>query len=288
MIIFSQLIANGLIAGSIYALVALGYTMVYGILGFINFAHGEVLMVGAYLAYALVAFAGVPIYAAMLISMALCATLGVVIERVAYRPLRNAPRLSPLITSIAVSLFLQATILLTFGADVRTFSTGADEGYHILGAIITPHQLLLIAVTLALMLGLYLFVTRTKLGTAMRAATDNRNLALMIGINIDMVIAIVFAAGSALAAAGGVLIGFEQNLTPTMGVVLGIKAFTAAVVGGIGNIYGAVLGGFAIGLIENIGAWFIPSGYKDAIAFFILLLMLLFKPAGLLGRNGRT
>jgi len=284
MAIISQLIANGLIAGSIYALVALGYTMVYGILEFINFAHGEVLMIGAYIAYSLVVFVGLPIWLAMLLSMLLSAGIGIIIERLAYRPLRNANRLSPLITAIALSIFLQSVILLIYGADIRTFRTQEiTKGHTILGAVITDHQLLIIATTITLMLVLYLFVTRTKLGTAMRAAADNRNLATMIGINTNRIIAIVFAIGSALAAAAGVLVGVEQNLEPTMGVTLGVKAFTAAVIGGIGNIYGAALGGLAIGLIENIGIWFIPSGYKDAIAFFILVIMLLFRPRGILG-----
>lgn len=284
MAIISQLIANGIIAGSIYALVALGYTMVYGILEFINFAHGEVLMIGAYVAYSLYTFVGLPLYLSMLLAMVASAGVGIVIERLAYRPLRNASRLSPLITAIALSIFLQSLILLIFSADIRTFRTeNISKGYTILGAVVTKHQLLIIGTTIALMLILYLFVTKTKLGTAMRAAADNRNLASMIGINTNKIIAIVFAIGSALAAAAGVLIGIEQNLEPTMGVTLGVKAFTAAVVGGIGNIYGAVLGGLAIGLIENIGIWFIPSGYKDAIAFFVLVIMLLFRPKGILG-----
>ncbi len=284
MSILAQLIANGIIAGSIYALVALGYTMVYGILEFINFAHGEILMIGAYVAYSLVVFAGIPIFPALILSMIICAGVGVVIERIFYRPLRNAHRLSPLITAIALSILLQSLILLIFGADIRTFRTQEiQKGHTILGAVVTSHQLIIIATTIILMIALYLFVTKTKLGTAMRAAADNRNLAAMIGINVDRVIAIVFALGSSLAAAAGVLVAIEQNLEPTMGVTLGIKAFTAAVVGGIGNIYGAVLGGLAIGLIENIGIWFIPSGYKDAIAFVILVIMLLFRPKGIMG-----
>src|SRR3989338_4611990 len=200
--ILLQQIINGLVQGSVYALVALGYTMVYGILGFINFAHGEVLMIGAYIAYSLVMFAGLPWYVAMLLAMLLAGLIGVVIERFAYRPLRDANRLSPLITAIALSIFLQSLVLLIFGADIRTFRTQEiSKGYTILGAVITGHQLLIIATTIVLMLILYLFVTKTKLGTAMRAATDNRNLAAMIGVNTDRVIAIVFAIGSALAAA---------------------------------------------------------------------------------------
>ena len=284
MSIVAQLIANGIIAGSIYALVALGYTMVYGILKFINFAHGEVYMLGAYFAYVLAKVYHVPIVAAFIISMILCAIVGVIIERVAYRPLRKSTRLAPLITAIALSIFLQSLALLVWGSEIRTFRTGEiSKGHNILGAIVTDTQLMIIATTIVLMLLLWLFIKKTKLGKAMRATADNLEVAKLIGINTDRVIATVFAIGSALAAAGGILIGIEQNLEPTMGVTIGIKAFTATVVGGIGNIWGAVVGALLIGLVENIGIWFIPSGYKDAIAFVILVIMLIFKPSGIFG-----
>ncbi|MBT3405759.1 branched-chain amino acid ABC transporter permease [Candidatus Woesearchaeota archaeon] len=287
MSIVAQLIANGIIAGSIYALVALGYTMVYGILKFINFAHGEVYMLGAYFAYVLAKVYHVPIVAAFIISMILCAIVGVIIERVAYRPLRKSTRLAPLITAIALSIFLQSLALLVWGSEIRTFRTGEiSKGHNILGAIVTDTQLMIIATTIVLMLLLWLFIKKTKLGKAMRATADNLEVAKLIGINTDRVIATVFAIGSALAAAGGILIGIEQNLEPTMGVTIGIKAFTATVVGGIGNIWGAVVGALLIGLVENIGIWFIPSGYKDAIAFVILVIMLIFKPSGIFG-SGR-
>jgi branched-chain amino acid transport system permease protein len=284
MSIVAQLIANGIIAGSIYALVALGYTMVYGILKFINFAHGEVYMLGAYFAYVLAKVYHVPIVAAFIISMILCAIVGVIIERVAYRPLRKSTRLAPLITAIALSIFLQSLALLVWGSEIRTFRTGEiSKGHNILGAIVTDTQLMIIATTIVLMLLLWLFIKKTKIGKAMRATADNLEVAKLIGINTDRVIATVFAIGSALAAAGGILIGIEQNLEPTMGVTIGIKAFTATVVGGIGNIWGAVVGALLIGLVENIGIWFIPSGYKDAIAFVILVIMLIFKPSGIFG-----
>ena len=287
MSIVAQLIANGIIAGSIYALVALGYTMVYGILKFINFAHGEVYMLGAYFAYVLAKVYHVPIVAAFIISMILCAIVGEIIERVAYRPLRKSTRLAPLITAIALSIFLQSLALLVWGSEIRTFRTGEiSKGHNILGAIVTDTQLMIIATTIVLMLLLWLFIKKTKIGKAMRATADNLEVAKLIGINTDRVIATVFAIGSALAAAGGILIGIEQNLEPTMGVTIGIKAFTATVVGGIGNIWGAVVGALLIGLVENIGIWFIPSGYKDAIAFVILVIMLIFKPSGIFG-SGR-
>lgn len=283
--VVAQLIVNGLIAGSIYALIALGYTMVYGILKFINFAHGEVLMLGTYLSYFLVTSLHIPIIPAMILAMAAAAILGVVIERVAYRPLRkaNAPRLSALITAMALSIFLQSIALLAFGSNVRGFGFPAKEGYHVLGAAITQHQITIIITTIVLMVLLYLFIKKTKTGKAIRATADNLSVASTIGINTNKVIMIVFALGSALATAAGVLVGIEQTITPTMGVALGIKAFTAAVVGGIGNIVGAVVGGFAIGIVENVGIWFLPSGYKDVIAFTILILMLLFRPTGFFG-----
>ena len=285
----AQLIANGIIAGSIYGLVALGYTMVYGILKFINFAHGEVFMIGAYIGWVLFTFLGLPLWLSFIISMAGTALIGIFIEKIAYKPLRNASRLAPLITAIALSIFLQSLALLIFGSDIKTFRTGEIvPGHQIFGAVITNTQFLIIAVAVGLMVVLHLYIKYSKLGNAMRATSDNLQVAKLIGINTDKVITIVFAIGSALAAAAGVLIGIEQNLEPTMGVAIGIKAFTATVVGGIGNIYGAVIGAFMIGLIENLGIMFIPSGYKDAIAFFILIIFLIFKPQGLFGEKRET
>ncbi len=285
----AQLIANGIIAGSIYGLVALGYTMVYGILKFINFAHGEVFMIGAYIGWVLFTFLGLPLWLSFIISMAGTALIGIFIEKIAYKPLRNASRLAPLITAIALSIFLQSLALLIFGSDIKTFRTGEIvPGHQIFGAVITNTQFLIIAVAVGLMVVLHLYIKYSKLGKAMRATSDNLQVAKLIGINTDKVITIVFAIGSALAAAAGVLIGIEQNLEPTMGVAIGIKAFTATVVGGIGNIYGAVIGAFMIGLIENLGIMFIPSGYKDAIAFFILIIFLIFKPQGLFGEKRET
>ncbi len=285
MSIIPQLIANGIIAGGIYSLVALGYTMVYGILKFINFAHGEIFMIGAYIAWLFNVMFGVNIIIALLISMIGCAILGFLIEKVAYKPLRQSHKIVPLITAIGVSLFLQSLALIFFGADIKTFRTGTvEKGLNIFGATITKLQIAIIIVSLILMFLLHLFVKYSKTGKAIRAVSDNPELASTIGININKVISTVFIIGSMLAAVAGVLIGMEQNLQPTMGVSIGIKAFTAAVVGGIGNIYGALLGGFLIGLIENIGIWFIPSGYKDAIAFLVLLIMLFFRPQGLFGK----
>jgi len=284
--IAAQLIINGIIAGGIYALVALGYTMVYGILKFINFAHGEVFMLGAYLGWVFNILLGVNVIVAAVLAMLGCAVAGFIIEKIAYKPLRGRGMLPPLITAIGISLFLQASAILIFGAQIRTYRTGeVVQGITIpfIDAIITKIQIVIIIVSVALMVGLHFYIKHSKTGKAMRAVADNYEVASIVGINPNRVISYVFIIGSALAAAGGVLVGIEQNLTPTMGVSIGIKSFTAAVVGGIGNIYGAVLGGFMIGLIENVGIWFIPSGYKDAIAFAVLLLFLLFKPTGIFG-----
>lgn len=282
--IFLQLLVNGLIAGGIYALVALGYTMVYGILKFINFAHGEIMMFGAYLGYIFHILLGLNILLSFFIAVIISAMLGYLIEKVAYKPLRKSNRLILLITAIGVSLFLQSVILLFFGAGVKTLRAGkSSEVYSIFGANITNIQIMILVVSIVLMFLLHLFVKYTKTGKAMRAVADNFEVASVIGINVDKIISIVFMVGSGLAAAGGILVALEQNMTPSMGVTIGISAFAAAVLGGIGNIYGAVLGGFIIGLAENFGIWYLPSGYKYAIAFVILLVMLLIKPTGIFG-----
>jgi len=286
MSIIPQLIANGIIAGSIYALVALGLTLIFGILRFIHFAHGEVFMLGAYFAWTLAIKYGFPLWLALILSIIGCGLIGYIIEKIAFKPLRYTSRLAPLITAIALSIFLQALAILIWGAQIRTFRTREiEQGMPIAGAIVTKIQLIIIITTIVLMFALHLFVKHTKTGKAMRAAADNIELASVIGINLNRTISIVFILGSMLAAIAGVLVGIEQNLTPTMGVAVTIKAFTATIVGGVGNIYGAFLGGYVIGLVENIGIWYLPSGYKDAIAFVILLLMLLFKPTGILGRK---
>ncbi len=284
MSVFMQLFMNGIIAGGIYALVAIGYSLVYGILKFINFAHGEIFMIGAYVAFFLTTY-HVPLIVATMLAMLACALLGFIIEKVAYKPLRGKGRLSPLITAIGVSLFLQAFALMVFGSQIRTFPGNVEEGFSFLGAIITKTQLFIILISLLLMLLLVLYVKFTKTGKAMRAVADNLPVASTIGIPVNKIISLVFIMGSMLAAVAGVLIGVEQNLQPTMGVTIGIKAFTAAVVGGIGNIYGAFLGGYFIGIVENLAIWKIDAGYKDAISFVVLLLVLLIKPSGFLGKH---
>ena len=286
MSIFQQLIFNGLIAGGVYALIALGYTMVYGILKFINFAHGEVFMVGAYVTWFLNVVLHLHLVVAIVVSVIACSVLGFIIEKCAYKPLRGRNTLVFLITAIAVSFLLQGIVLALFGADIKTFSeTIPTTVYTIGGASVTNIQLMIIAASVVIMVVLHFFIKQTKTGKAIRAMTDNLEVASTIGIDINKTMSAVFIIGSAIAAIGGSLVAMDQNLTPAMGVSVGIKAFTAAVVGGIGNIYGAMLGGFALGLAENIGVWFLPSGFKDAIAFIVLIVVLLLRPRGIMGKK---
>lgn len=285
MSLLAQLLVNGLVAGGIYALVAVGYTMVYGVLKFINFAHGELVMLGAFVTYTLAVPMGLGLLPAFLLAVPLVAFVGVVIERAAYRPLRRASRLAPLITAIGVSILLQSLAILLWGPEIRSFSIAPAKGMEFFGATVTPVQILIVLTSIALMGLLHLLVERTKMGKAMRATADSLETASVVGIDTDRVIAWVFALGSALACVAGVLIAMEENMEPTMGTLIGIKAFTAAVVGGIGNIKGAMVGGFLIGIVENIGIWKLPAGYKDAIAFVILLGVLLFRPTGLFGEK---
>ena len=281
--IFFQLLMNSIIAGGIYTLVAIGYTMVYGVLKFINFAHGDLAMVGAYLTYFLIQHVGLPILPSIGIAIISVAALGILIEKIAYKPLRDAARLAPLITAIAVSIFLQSAVMLLFGARTKTLGLVTAKGQMFLGAYITPIQITIIVTSILLMILLNLYLKHAKLGKAMRATSDEMTIASVVGIQVDRVISYVFGIGSALAAVAGILIAFETNLTPTMGFVLGIKAFAAAVVGGIGSVRGAMVGGFIIGFAENFGIWYIPTGYKNSVAFVILVLVLLLRPSGIFG-----
>ncbi len=287
---FLQQLLNGLSLGAIYALIALGYTMVYGVLRFINFAHSDVFMVGSFIGY----YAGklVPentIWGGLIvlvISMVGCAILGMTIERLAYRPLRGAATLNVLIAAIGVSLLLEYSGQVFFGAAPRTFpALFPSINFSVGGLVLSTNQLLVIVVTTLLMVALQFIVHRTKIGTAMRAVSLNPKAAQLVGINIDVVISFTFALGSALAAAGGILYALNYpSIDPLMGVMPGLKAFVAAVLGGIGNIPGAALGGLILGVVEtfvNGSQW---STYKDAIAFAILIIIMLFRPAGLLGK----
>ncbi len=295
---FIQQVINGLSLGSIYALIALGYTMVYGILKLINFAHGEVFMVGAYAGYytaisfGIEAFeargAAFPLYLAILVlavAMAAAALLGVTVEFLAYRPVRSAPRLTALITAIGVSLFLQNAAMLAFSPNPRRYPAVLREvRFEIGGVILTNIKLTIFVVALALMLGLHLLVQKTWTGRAMRALSVNLDAAKLMGVDTNRTISATFAIGSGLAAAGGILFGLDQIIiNPLMGVLTGLKAFVAAVLGGIGNIPGAVVGGLLIGLAEQLTAGYISPDYRDAITFVILILILILKPEGLLG-----
>ena len=290
---FLQQLVNGISLGSIYALIALGYTMVYGVLRLINFAHGDVYMLGAYVGYYLSRkLKGdepslVNALLVMLGAMLACAVIGVIIERFAYRPVRRAARLTLLITAIGVSLFIENAAQLVFGPDPKFFPSLAPRADFIVGGVrLTSEQLTVISVSFILMILLRFFILKTRTGKAMRAVSFNLDAAKLMGISTDSIIAITFALGSALAAAAGVLIGMQiPKIDPLMGINYGLKAFVAAVLGGIGNVPGAVLGGLLIGASEVMVVGYLSSTFRDAIAFGILILVLLLRPQGILGRT---
>ncbi|WP_406677353.1 branched-chain amino acid ABC transporter permease [Moorella sp. ACPs] len=292
MAVFLQQIINGLSLGSIYALIALGYTMVYGIIQLINFAHGDILMVGAYIAFFVVVYLKLNIWLAIIISMIGSAILGVIIERVAYKPLRNAGRLAPLITAIGVSLFLENGGLMVLGTEIRSYPAGlitnAQLPLTIFGIKLTATtlQLLILAITIAMMIVLQYIVHYTWAGKAMRAVSYDPDAARLMGINVDNTISLTFAIGSTFAAVAGVLLGLYYNtIQPLMGIMPGLKAFVAAVIGGIGLIPGAMVGGFALGIFETMVSGYWSSKLRDPIVFLLLILILLVKPSGLLGKN---
>jgi branched-chain amino acid transport system permease protein len=309
--IFIQQLINGLVLGSVYAIIALGYTMVYGILGIINFAHGDVLMIGAMVALSAInvlqahfpALGMVPtLVIALIIAALVCAAAGYTIERVAYRPLRNAPRLAPLITAIGVSILLQTIAMMIWGRSPLNFpqllptdplTVIAPKGDHP-GAVVSATEIIIIVVAFLTMAGLLLLVHKTKLGRAMRATAENRSVAGLMGVNPNFVISATFMIGSALAALAGVMIASEYgNAHFYMGFIPGLKAFTAAVLGGIGNLAGAMVGGVVLGIIEQLGAGYIGdftggvfgSNYQDVFAFIVLIIVLVFRPSGLLGER---
>jgi branched-chain amino acid transport system permease protein len=300
--ILLQQILNGLVLGSVYALVALGYTMVYGILQLINFAHGDVLMVGAMVGVTVVASlagSGLPGPVILLLAIAAaipaCVVLSLFIERVAYRPLRNAPRLAPLITAIGVSIVIQTMAMIIWKPNPIVFpdllpTTPVPIG----GAMLAPKQILVLVVAAIMMAGLMLLVNRTRLGRAMRATAENPRIAGLMGVNANQVIAATFAIGAALAAVAGVLVALNYNIAHfSMGFIPGLKAFTAAVLGGIGNLAGAMVGGLLLGLIESLGAGyigdltggFLGSHYQDIFAFIVLIVVLVFRPSGIMGER---
>ncbi|HAG51673.1 MAG TPA: branched-chain amino acid ABC transporter permease [Deltaproteobacteria bacterium] len=294
---FLQQLINGLTLGSVYALIALGYTMVYGILQLINFAHGEIYMIGAYLAIIVLGVltatgfsaTNLPlaILLAFIVSGIFCGAYGLTLERVAYRPLRHAHRLSPLISAIGMSIFLQNYVMLSQGAVDKVFPhIIPTKGIEIAGASISYLQIFILVASFILMIALHLFIKKTRLGKAMRATSQDSRMASLVGIDSNKVIAVTFVIGSMLAAAAGVMVAMYYGVVNFfIGYTAGIKAFTAAVLGGIGNIPGAMLGGLLLGLVEGLGASYISSEYKDVFAFTILILVLIFRPTGLLGER---
>ena len=286
---FLQQIVNGLSLGSTYALIALGYTMVYGIIKLINFAHGDIYMLGAYIGFAVITKLGLGFFPALIIAMVLCAIIGILTERIAYKPLRNSARITLLITAIGVSFFMEYVMVYFVGANVRAFPDIIPKTqYHLGNVVINLQQIVILCTTIALMVLLQFIVHKTKIGKAMRAVSADRDAAELMGINVNRTISATFAIGSALAGAGGVMVGmFYNSINPLMGMMPGLKAFVAAVFGGIGIIPGAMNGGFGIGLIETLVSGYGSSMYKDAVVFAILILVLIFKPAGLLGKNTR-
>ncbi|MGI6751620.1 MAG: branched-chain amino acid ABC transporter permease [Anaerovoracaceae bacterium] len=282
-----QQLINGISIGSIYALIALGYTMVYGIIKLINFAHGDILMIGAFSGYYCAILFDLPLLPAIMISMVICSLLGVSIEKVAYRPLRSAPRITLLITAIGVSFLLEYIMMYFFKADARSYPPGFFiQGQIFLGNIRIPKdQLFVTLLTITLMVLLQLIVRKTRMGRAMRAVSSDRDAAMLMGVSVDKTISFTFLLGSALAGAAGVMYGAMFKISPLMGMQPGIKAFVAAVFGGIGSVPGAMLGGLLLGLIETLVSAYISSSFKDAAAFAILIVILLVRPNGLLGKN---
>lgn len=284
-----QYLINGLSIGSVYAIIALGYTMVYGIAKMLNFAHGDIIMVGAYIAFCVTNYLGLPSIAAVAAAVVVCTLLGILIEALAYKPLRGTPSLAVLITAIGVSYFLQNAAQLIWGTSPKNFTSVVTMKPISLfdgGIIITGEVILTVAVSALVMVGLTLFTTRTKTGKSMRAVSEDRDAAQLMGINVNRTISTTFAIGSALAAIAGVLLcSTVPTLQPTTGSMPGIRAFTAAVFGGIGSMPGAMLGGIVLGIIETFSKKYISTDFSDAIVFGVLILILLVKPAGLLGKR---
>jgi branched-chain amino acid transport system permease protein len=287
MIYYLQLILNGIIAGSIYALFAVGLTMVYGVFRFINFAHGELIAWGAYLALLFTqTLFSLPIYYAVLPALALTIAIGLAQERYVYRPLRHGNRISLLIASIGLSYLLRNAIRIIWGSDLMTYGLKPTRGLTFAGLSITGTQISMMAAAVLFLGGLYFLFTRTMLGKSLRAVADNMELAVILGINMKRVNLTVWSLASVFAGVGGILLALDTNLEPLMGLTNMIKAFAAMLLGGAGNVWGALLGGLFIGIAENVGVAFVSPGYKDFISFAIIILVLLFRPKGLFGILG--
>ena len=284
-----QQMVNGIALGSIYAMIALGYTMVYWTIRLINFAHGDVYMLGAFLGYYLVAVLGVNWMLALLITMGVIAVVGVLIERIAYKPLRHSTRVAALITAIGVSYLIQNLMIYFVGPEMRAFPAPIEvKMFNVFGLIVNAKQLLVLAVTITVMIALQIIVQHTRMGKAMRAVAVDQDAAQLMGINVDQVISFTFALGSALAGLAGILVGIYYNsIQATMGTAPGLKAFIAAVVGGIGSIPGAMIGGYLIGILETLVTYMGGAMYKDAVVYGLLIIILLVLPSGLLGKSVR-
>lgn len=286
--IFIQLLINGLIAGAIYALVSSGFSLIYSTCKFVHFAHGSAIAFSAYMLFFLFAGWGLNFWIAAVLAIMLGSLLGIAMNTFIYRALRKrkASNIILLIASFGLLILIESLILIFFGADVKTIGfIKVEKGIDFLGAVITPLQIYIIIISLVLLVGLFFLMKKTKIGKAMRAVSDNKDVAEIVGISSEKIYNWSFGIGSAIAGIAGILVALEQNLEPTMGTGLVIKGFTAAIIGGIGSVPGSILGAFLLGLCENFGIWYLPSGYKDAIAFILLFIFLLFRPNGILGKK---
>ena len=287
-----QQLVNGITLGGVYALIAVGYTMVYGVIQLINFAHGEIYMLGGFMAYTLVAVLGMPFFPAFILTLLICALLGIILDFVAYRPLRKAPRLAALITAIGMSIFLQNMAMLIWGSQIKSYPRDILPLFFSESAItfgdvsLSWLQLFILAITLSSMIILHLTIHKTRIGMAMRAISQDKTASALMGIGVNRVISFTFAIGSAMGGMAGILVGLYYNaIFPTMGYVAGIKAFAAAVLGGIGSVPGAMLGGGVLGIAEVMGAGYISSEYRDGISYAVMIAVILFKPSGLIGKQ---
>lgn len=289
--LFLQQLVNGITLGGVYALIAVGYTMVYGVIELINFAHGEIYMLGAFLAFTLVTVFGMPFLAAALMTIMICAGFGILLDIIAYRPLRRSPRLAALITAIGMSIFLQNLALMIWGGQIRSYPRSVLPKIFYTPALtfgdvsLTWLQIFILAVTVVSMVLLHFIISRTRVGTAMRAISQDKVTAALMGVSVNRVISFTFALGSAMGSLAGILVGLYYNaIFPYMGYTAGIKAFAAAVLGGIGSVPGAMLGGGVLGIAEVMGAGYLASEYRDGISYAVMIMVIIFKPSGLIGR----